>query len=98
MNQDLKNRGLNPVVIAISVVIALVLLISPFVKGNAIYEAPLLNKILGYGLMIFGGVFAWKSEKWLDFIESDRILLWGQILGTLALIAAGMITLVSYGY
>lgn len=95
MNKDLKNRGVNGMVIAISVIIVGVLIGSAFVSGNEIYDAPLLSKVLGYGFIVAGCVWAAKSESWLsDVIESDRVLIWAQILGTIAGIAIGMTILV----
>lgn len=90
MNKDLKNRGLNAPVIVIAVLIFGVIIGAAFVPGNAIYDASFSQKLFGYGLILGGLVWAWKSFSWLSkLIESDRALTWVQILGTIALLAVG---------
>jgi hypothetical protein len=96
MNKDLKNRGLNAPVIFIAVVIIGVLIGSAFVEGNAIYDASIFDKVLGYGLLIAGGLWAAKSGDWFSgMIENDRVLLWVQILGTMAILAIGFTILIA---
>lgn len=95
MNKELKNRGLNAPVIFIGVVIIGVLIGAAFVPGNEIYNASLLDKVLGYGLIIGAGIWAAKSATWMDkVIKSDRLLTWAQIIGTIIFIASGMTILV----
>jgi len=94
MNKDLKNKGLNAPVIVIAAIIFAVIIGAAFVPGNAIYDASFSQKVFGYALIGGGLVWAWKSFSWLSgLIENDRVITWVQILGTIALLAAGFTTL-----
>lgn len=82
MKKELKNRGLNVGVILAALFVLGGIVYSFFEVGNAFHEAPALNKVAGISLGIFTIFYAFKSSDWLDFIESDKVLMWAQIATT----------------
>jgi hypothetical protein len=90
MNKDLKNRGVNLPVLVIGGFIVLTVLFSLF-TDSAIGRAPLVNKVLGILLILGGAVFARYSENLP--IKNDKVLMWVQILGTMAIMALGFTVL-----
>lgn len=72
--QQRENMGINLPFLIIASIIAVALILFFIVPGNAIYAAPIGNKLLA-GLFAAGAVYyaiGWSKDRWWNNIENER--------------------------